>query len=233
MGINVVKGQSVKAGDLLSKGGFIRPQDVLAATNSIARVQDQMINDLSHEFTNAKVRVRRKIFETAIQPFTNRAVVEEAGDAGKEFGIHIGDTLSVNNIQAMNKKLKADKKRQITFTPVLLSLRAAPHYSEDFIGQLISERPHETLKRAPALGYVSDIGPSGHPVATYAFGRYFGTKVNENVKKVAQDVVGDLDAMIESTTPVIEVDEDFSDMGKLMSDLRILCESGPIHRLRN
>lgn len=185
MGLAVKRGQRVSAGDLLSSGGAVRPQDLLAATNDIRRVQDRMIQDMGSVFSDARLRVKRKIFETAIHPLTTRAEVLDPGDADAKFGLLQGDVLSVNNITAMNDKLKKQGKRPIEYAPTLLSIKKAPYYTNDFIGQLVAERPHQTLKAAPGLAAVSDIGPSGHPIATYAFGKYFGTKVRENDAKTA------------------------------------------------
>jgi len=185
VGLGVKKNQKVYAGQMLSSGGAIKPQDVLAATNDMNIVQQQMIADMSKVFTDAKVRVKRKIFETAIHPLTTRAQIDDPGDGDVVFGVYRGDVISVNNIEAMNKNLRKSRKQPIEFTPTLMSIRKAPQYANDFIGQLVAERPHQTLKAAPGLGAVSNIGPSGHPIATYAFGKYFNTKVEENMSKVA------------------------------------------------
>lgn len=185
VGLGVKKRQKVSAGQMLSAGGAVKPQDILAATNDIQAVQTQMITDMSRVFTDAGVRVKRKIFETAIHPLTTRAQVDDPGDGDVEFGVYTGDVMSVNNIEAMNKKLRKKRKRLISFTPTLLSIKKAPQYANDFIGQLVAERPHQTLKAAPGLGSVSNIGPSGHPIATYAFGKYFNTQVNDNMSKTA------------------------------------------------
>jgi hypothetical protein len=185
VGLGVKKGQTVRPGQMLSAGGAVKPQDVLAATNDMKTVQNQMITDMNRVFVDAGVRVKRKIFETAIHPLTTRAQVDDPGDGDVEFGIHRGDVISVNNIEDMNKKLRRKRKQPIVYTSTLLSVRKAPQYANDFIGQLVAERPHQTLKAAPALGAVSNIGPSGHPIATYAFGKYFNTNVRDNMSKTA------------------------------------------------
>lgn len=211
VGLGVKKRQKIFAGQMLSAGGAVKPQDLLAATNDIQAVQTQMITDMSKVFTDAGVRVKRKIFETAIHPLTTRAQVDDSGDADTEFGVHRGDVMSVNNIEDMNKKLKRKRKQLIEFTPTLLSIRKAPQYANDFIGQLVAERPHQTLKAAPGLGAVSNIGPDGHPIATYAFGKYFNTRVRDNMSKTA--MVEELDSimglMVEpEELPVSDLDAD-------------------------
>lgn len=221
VGLGVKKGQSVRAGQMLSSGGAVKPQDVLAATNDIHRVQDQMIGDMNRVFTDAGVRVKRKIFETAIHPLTTRAQVDDPGDADVEFGVHRGDIISVNNIENMNEKLRKKRKQPIEFTPTLLSIKKSPQYSNDFIGQLVAERPHQTLKAAPSLGRTSNIGPSGHPIATYAFGKYFGTEVRENDEKVAliQELDFIMDLMVEpEVAEVSDLDENVSAVLKDLSD---------------
>ena len=205
VGLGVKKRQTVVAGQMLSAGGAVKPQDILAATNSIQDVQTKMISDMSKVFTDAGVRVKRKIFEIAIHPLTTRAQVDDSGDADMMFGVHQGDVMSVNRIEQMNKDLRKKSKQPIEFTPTLMSIRKAPQYANDFIGQLVAEKPHQTLKAAPGLGAVSNIGPSGHPIATYAFGKYFNTKVEDNMSKVA--LTEELDTIMRLMTEPEEIIE--------------------------
>jgi len=205
-GLGVRVGARVRAGDKLSLGGVVKPQELLEATNDIRRVQDHIISDMNNEvFGPSGIRVKRKILETALQPMTNRAEVSDPGDADIEFGVHSGDVVQLNKLDNMNRKLLAKKKRPIQYTPTLLSIRKVPQYHEDFIGQLVAEKPHRTLKMAPSLAAQSDIGPSGHPIATYAFGRYFNVKPRQNLKKTADELVDDLDV---ATATLSEVEEE-------------------------
>ena len=205
-GLGVRVGARVRAGDKLSLGGVVKPQELLEATNDIRLVQDRIIDDMNNEvFGPSGIRVKRKILETAIQPMTNRAEVSDPGDADIEFGVHSGDIVQLNKLDNMNRKLLARKKRPVQYTPTLLSIRKVPQYHDDFIGQLVAEKPHRTLKMAPSLASQSDIGPSGHPIATYAFGRYFNVKPRQNLKKTAEEIVEDLD---EATAIFPEIDEE-------------------------
>ena len=221
-GLGVKKGQKVDAGQLLSTGGAVTPQDVLAATNDIRKVQDQMIGEIGGIYRQSNINIKRRIFEAAIQPLTNRAEVSDPGDADVEFGINVGDVKSINILDDFNNQLKKKGKRPILFVPTLLSIKTAPSYAEDFIGQMIAERPHQTLKNAPSLAATSNIGPSGHPIATYAFGRFFGTKAEDHKKKTASEVgqeIQDLSTLL--VEPEEEKPPEFTeDVNKVLEELR-------------
>ena len=180
LGIAVKKGQKVEAGQLLSKSGVIKPQDLLAATGDIGRVRNQMIDDLSGELSAGGVRIKRRLIETAIRPMTTRAEVTDAGD-GEKYGVFRGDVISVNRIDELNKLI--GRGRKIEYNPTLISIRVAPYHSGDFIGKLMFERPHETIMAAPALGATADIR-SGHPITQYAFGTYFGKDKDFDINKI-------------------------------------------------
>jgi len=234
-GLGVRIGSRVKAGDKISLGGVVKPQELLEATNDIRKVQDHIIGDINNEvFGPSGIRVKRKILETAIQPMTNRAEVTDPGDGDVAFGVHTGDVVQLNKLDSMNRKLKAKKKNLIQYIPALLSIRKVPQYHDDFIGQLVAERPHRTLKMAPSLAAKSDIGPGGHPIATYAFGKFFNTKPALNQKsyvKTAEEIVEELDelsAVVEPDAPLEAdgaLDTDVSDaLGDLLTTLGVVKE---------
>jgi len=170
-GLAVTKGMRVLAGQKISKSGIIKPQELLAATNDIDRVRRQMLSDLDNEFSGSGVRIKRKLFETALKPMTNRAEVTDAGD-GESHQVFKGDIVSSNRLNDINRQLKKKNKkaRPIEFKSTLLSLGTAPYHSGDFIGQLMFDRPHQTLIGAPGLAATADL-KKGHPVTQYAFGQ--------------------------------------------------------------
>jgi DNA-directed RNA polymerase subunit beta' len=228
-GLGVRVGATVKAGDMLTLGGVVKPQELLEATNDIRRVQNRLIDDMNNEvFLPSNLRVKRKILETAIQPMTNRAEVSDPGDADVSFGVYTGDIVQLNKLDFMNKKLLAKNKKPIQYIPTLLSVRSVPQYHDDFIGQLVAERPHQTLKMAPSLAAKSDIGPDGHPIATYAFGKFFNTKVHENTKKTAGEIVEEIDEMTAVTEepepePAPDLDDDVREaLQGLMTTLGVI-----------
>ncbi|MHC4780667.1 MAG: hypothetical protein ACYTFG_19020, partial [Planctomycetota bacterium] len=173
LGLAVTKRQRVIAGQRLSKGGVIKPQELLAATGDITKVRNQIIGDLENEFTSGGTRVKRRIFETVVRPMTSRAEVLDAGD-GEKYQFYKGDIVPTNKVEEINAKIKAEGGQPIEYKPTLLSIRVSPYHSGDFVGKLMFERPHETIIAAPAIGAKADIR-SGHPITQYAFGKV-GTK---------------------------------------------------------
>lgn len=163
LGLDVRRGQTVRAGQKLSKGGVLRPQDLLSATGSVDQVRDAMIGELDANFRSSGVKIKRRIFETAIRPLTSWARVTDAGD-GVRHGIHQGDVVQVNRLDELNKKLK----KKIEFETQLVGVAKVPHLGDDFIGRLMHDRIMDTLKDAPALGLNANMGPNGHPVTQLA-----------------------------------------------------------------
>lgn len=168
LGLAVKHGDKVTAGQKLSETGAIKPQELLEATGDIHRVRDQIITDLNKEYSGGGINMRRKLFEAAIKPMTDRAEVIDAGGA-ERLGIYRGDIVSINKIEDVNAKLP--QKEKIQYRATLLPIRVSPFKGEDFIGKLMFERPHETLKEAPAIGAIADLA-KGHPVTRFVFGSF-------------------------------------------------------------
>ena len=159
----VKAGQTVQAGDPLSKGGVLRPQDLLTATGDVGRVREEMMRELHDNFASSGVRIRRRIFETALKPMTDRVRIT---DAAGHADLHRGDVVSYNRVAEIN----AQSARKATFEPTLFGVVKVPHLHEDFVGRMMHERLMDTMRDAPALGLTADVGPHGHPVTQLAFG---------------------------------------------------------------
>lgn len=163
LGLRAKLGDQVAAGDQLSQRGALRPQDLLAATGDVDRVRKAVIDELDDNFRSSGVSIRRRIFETALKPMTDRVkVVDAAGSSD----VHRGDVVSYNRVVDLNR----DRKDKITIEPTMFGVVKVPHLGEDFIGRMMHERLLDTMRDAPALGLTSNIGPRGHPVARLAFG---------------------------------------------------------------
>jgi DNA-directed RNA polymerase subunit beta' len=167
-GLNVTLGQTVKAGDKISKNGVLKPQELLEATGDIGLVRERMINEMDAAYKAAGQRIKRKLYETTVRPLTDRAKVYDAGDAAAMFNVHPGDILSVNLIDGYNTTLQQrGKKNLIKYEPMLISINKLPYYSDDFVGALVHERLKSTLKKAPVVGMSTDLA-TGHPMAQLA-----------------------------------------------------------------
>lgn len=164
LGLAVSVRNVVRAGDMLSQTGTVKPQELLEYTGSINQVRNLLVDELSKNYSQENGSyVKRKVIETIVRPLTDKAKVTDAGDASDRFGVYPGDVVQVNAIKNYNKQLRDKKQKEIKFEPFLLSVKDAPFYSEDFIGQLVHERLKRTLSRAPALGQSADY-VTGHPM---------------------------------------------------------------------
>jgi len=162
----VTRGQRVKAGDQLSRHGIVEPKELLDLTGDLPRVQNYLIDELDKNYSASGSKIRRKIYETAITPLTNRAKVTEAND-GSKFGVVSGDFVLTNQIEEYNAKIRKMRGKEIEYEPLVAGIKAAPSYSTDFVGSLIHEKLQKTLERAPTMGLKTDL-QKGHPISQLA-----------------------------------------------------------------
>mgnify|MGYP002629914855 CR=1 FL=1 len=167
LGVRVAQGDRVKAGDQISKGGVIKPQELLETTGDIHKVREYLINELDTNYRAAGNVVSRKIYETVVKPLTDRCTITDTGDGSRFFPVHAGEVVAVNRVEEWNRKLEAQRLRLIKFEPMVMGIKQAPLQSEDFIGTLTHEKLKRTLMDAPSLGKATDI-QQGHPMARLA-----------------------------------------------------------------
>jgi len=170
LGFSKRLGDKVKAGDQLSEGGSIRPQDVLQTTGDINKVRDVLISELDDNFRSSGVAIKRRIYETVVKPMTRFAKVTDSGSA-RDF--HAGDVISVDRIEQHNST--ALKGGMVQYEPMLVGVGKVPHLGEDFVGRMMHDRIIDTAREAVTLGRKTNIGSTGHPVSHLAF---LGSKNN-------------------------------------------------------
>jgi DNA-directed RNA polymerase subunit beta' len=170
LGLSVKVGDNVKAGDQLTSQGVLKPQDLLAATGDMNKVQETLINELGAAY--GKQKINRRTFETIVKPMTDKVKISNSGDAGVIYNVFAGDIQSKNQIEEYNRKLRERGLREIQFEPILAGIKKIPFLSDDFVGALTHERLKGTLAEAPGMAKSTDFG-AGHPVARLTM-RQFG-----------------------------------------------------------
>ena len=104
LGVGVAVGDVVKAGQQISEGGNMHPQDLLEATGDIKLVQNRMVDEIAKAYDGQSFN--RRVFETVVKPMTDRAKISDAGDALHVFNVHPGETYAVNQLEEYNVKTK-------------------------------------------------------------------------------------------------------------------------------
>jgi len=168
--LRVKKGQKIKAGDQLSQHGVVHPRE-LANYKGIDKARDLLLTDIEKEMKASGQNVRRRIYEAAVRPLIDKALVTNPGDAEAKYHVQPGDVVSSNHIPEMNKGLK----RPLQAEPHLMSIKEVPFTREDFIGPLMFQRIPRTLTRAPAYGTKTKLkGMDSHPVVEYVYNKMAG-----------------------------------------------------------
>lgn len=156
-------GKIVKSGDILSTGP-VKPQELLETTGDIHRVRNYVIDELSRNYDGA---IKRRIFETAIKPLTDRAKITNPGDGESKFGVSTGDVMALGQIEHHNEDLRKSGLRLIQFESMVFGIKKAPMHSDDFIGRLSHQELKRTLSDAPAFGLTANMR-GGHPITELA-----------------------------------------------------------------
>ena len=184
LGLRVKKGDKVKAGDQLDRDGAVHPQDLLDATHDINRVEDFMISELDSTYRSGGVKIKRKILETLVAPMTRKVYVTGIDPSTAiETGIFAGDTISRGQAAVLKKNRNAKFKAE----PKIVGVGQLPHEAFDFIGELMSDQPHNTLAKAPLLRKGFNI--HGHPITKYVFGKSDDTKVSDEISDKKRDLL--------------------------------------------
>lgn len=162
-------GMTLQKGDPVSHGP-INPHELLPLAG-LSKVQGYLSSQLYDLYKSEGIR--RRNIETIVKSMTNLTKVEEPGD-NHEF--LRGDFAPTSQIQALNKKLNADKQRPIQHTPVLKGVQKLPlDIQTDWMARLNHERLHETIIEAANKGWGSNIHGT-HPIPGVAYGAEFGLK---------------------------------------------------------
>lgn len=156
-------GRTVKAGDPLSLGP-ITPQEMLQHTGNIHKVRKYLVDELHGVYGGS---IKKRIFETAVKPLTDKAKITNPGDGAVQYGVAIGDVVATAAIENYNTELKKSHRRLIQFEPMVFGIKKAPLHSDDFIGRLSHEQLKKTLQEAPAYGLKSRM-KGGHPITQLA-----------------------------------------------------------------
>ena len=156
-------GKIVKSGDILSTGP-VKPQELLETTGDIHRVRNYVIDELSRNYDGA---IKRRIFETAIKPLTDRAKITNPGDGESKFGVSTGDVMALGQIEHHNEDLRKSGLRLIQFESMVFGIKKAPMHSDDFIVLLSHQELKRTLSDAPAFGLTANMR-GGHPITELA-----------------------------------------------------------------
>lgn len=141
LGLGVKLRQVVKAGDMLSQRGVIKPQELLEYTGSINTVRNYLVDELAKNYSRDQgTYIKRKLLETVVRPLTDKGRVTDAGGALSKFNVYPGDVISINSIKDYNRQLRMAKLPEIKFEPVLVNINSAPFYSSDFMGRCRTNR---------------------------------------------------------------------------------------------
>jgi DNA-directed RNA polymerase subunit beta' len=169
------RGDEIEAGQALTTGR-VNPNELLATTGDIKKVQSTLVDQLDTVMKSENVR--RIHSEVIVKNMTDVAEVLDSGDADN---VVRGDRTTQARLRKLNRDLRAKKKKPVEFRQVLRPIGQVPLDAvEDWIARLQHERLRTTVSEAAHRGWKSDIH-GAHPVPGLAIGTEFG-RTNDPAK---------------------------------------------------
>jgi DNA-directed RNA polymerase subunit beta' len=166
--VAVKKGDVVQKGDALS-AGVIKPQE-LAKLKSFRDAQKYMIDELEGVMDK---KFYRKTFETIVKGISNNAEVDDPGDS--EY--LPGDRLKTTFLEHINKKLRDQGKKPVTFKEYFKSIEMLGDDDPDWLNRLTNVHLKTAIKDMASTKMASNIhGTSSMPA--YLYGLEYSQKRN-------------------------------------------------------
>jgi len=187
-------GQTVKKGDLISDG-VVKPQELLQL-KGVEATRGYLVDEIKKEFDAQNIKIKNKIFETAIRPLVNIGQVIDPGDSTYSSG----DITTLSAIGKFNRGKSADS--QIKFEPRLRGVNTYPLVSNDWLTRLNYQQLAKTITQGAAQGWKSDI--MGAPVPAYAYGALAGREKRASEEPIEAEFFDDLSLEDQDIPEIIE-----------------------------
>jgi len=149
--INYNPGEKISKGEYLLDGSPA-PHDILRILG-IETLTDYFVNEVQDVYRLQGVVINDKHIEVILRQMLRKLEVKESGDSSYLLG-EIIDRIDAMNI---NKQLKEEGKKEITFEPVLLGITKASLQTKSFISAASFQETTRVLTDASIKGKADDL----------------------------------------------------------------------------
>ncbi len=144
--ILVRKGQKIEKGDVLCEGN-LDLKDVFKV-KGISETQEYIRNEVQKIYVSQGVNVHDKHIEIIIRQMFSRVKVKDQGDSV----LVPGEVIEKEKLHEINEKLKAEGKKEVTVTPVLLGITNVALSTDSFLSAASFQETSRVLIKAALEG---------------------------------------------------------------------------------
>tara|TARA_B100000989_G_scaffold234514_1_gene181297 strand:- start:5783 stop:9901 length:4119 start_codon:yes stop_codon:yes gene_type:complete len=149
--LNVQEGDFVKKGDILVEGTPV-PHDILRILG-IEELARYLVREVQSVYKLQGVYINDKHIETIARQMLQKVLVKEPGDSN----LIPGEQIQRRDVLKLNKLLKKEDKKEVTFEPVLLGITKASLQTSSFISAASFQETTKVLTDAATLGKVDTL----------------------------------------------------------------------------
>jgi DNA-directed RNA polymerase subunit beta' len=149
--IDVQEGDFVKRGDNLI-GGSPDPHDILEVLGVVA-LAEYLVSEIQEVYRLQGVKINDKHIEVIVRQMLQKVEITESGDST----LLAGEQIDLQEMNEINARLKAQKKRPAEGKPVLLGITKASLQTRSFISAASFQETTRVLTEASVQGKIDTL----------------------------------------------------------------------------
>ncbi len=149
--LNVQEGDFVKKGDILVEGTPV-PHDILRILG-VEELARYLVREVQSVYKLQGVYINDKHIETIARQMLQKVLIKDPGDSN----LINGEQIQKRDVVKLNKLLKKDGKKEVTFEPVLLGITKASLQTGSFISAASFQETTKVLTDAATLGKIDSL----------------------------------------------------------------------------
>ncbi len=149
--LNVQEDDFVKRGDILVEGTPV-PHDILRILG-IEELARYLVREVQSVYKLQGVYINDKHIETIARQMLQKVLIKEPGDSN----LISGEQIQRKDVLKLNKILKDQEKKEVTFEPVLLGITKASLQTNSFISAASFQETTKVLTDAATLGKIDNL----------------------------------------------------------------------------
>jgi len=149
--LNVQEGDFVKKGDILVEGTPV-PHDILRILG-IEELARYLVREVQSVYKLQGVYINDKHIETIARQMLQKVLIKDPGDSN----LITGEQIQRRDAIKLNKLLKKENKKEISYEPVLLGITKASLQTSSFISAASFQETTKVLTDAATLGKVDTL----------------------------------------------------------------------------
>ena len=149
--VNFNQGEKIKKGEYLLDGSPA-PHDILRILG-VEKLTEYFVSEVQEVYRLQGVVINDKHIETIVRQMLKKVEVKEPGDSD----LLLGEIIDLNDINVINEKLSADKKKIVSFERVLLGITKASLQTNSFISAASFQETTRVLTDASIKGKIDHL----------------------------------------------------------------------------